>query len=205
MMNHLSEFKSSCQSHNFISIELEPIDVNKVLREHYTCASSLTMTKSQLWDMEIQKAARPDLFIPSVIKSGSAVSWGKVSVNNIDTFIRVSEQRLWLDAEQYGTIIENVHVDHIAQVVTFIGESKASSNEYGEFITSNEQAIFHVQHGVIGEEDNPLNTWKIVHLTSENEVEINDRFQKMNDYKWLPEYIEIYIRDILGIDIQRKN
>jgi len=204
-MNHLSEFKSCCQNDNFISIELEPINVNKVLREHYTCPFPFTMTKSQLWDMEIKKAARPDLFIPSVIKNGSAVSWGKVAVNDIDTFIRVSEQRLWLDAEQYGTIIENVHVNHLAQVVTFIGESKTNSNEYGEFVTSNNQAIFHVQHGVIGEEDNPLNTWKIVHLTSENEQEINVRFQKMDDDKWLPEYIEVYIRDILGIDLQRKS
>ena len=204
-MNHLSKFKSCCQNDNFISIELEPINVNKVLREHYTCPFPFTMTKSQLWDMEIKKAARPDLFIPFVIKNGSAVSWGKVTVNDIDTFIRVSEQRLWLDAEQYGTIIENVHVNHLAQVVTFIGESKTKSNEYGEFVTSNNQAIFHVQHGVIGEEGNPLNTWKIVHLTSENEQELNVRFQKMNDYKWLPEYIEIYIRDILGIDLQRKS
>jgi len=202
-MNHIEAFKSAWKNPQFITIELDPVDVNKVLREHYRCTPELHMTKKQLWDMEIKKASRPDLFIPSVIMSNSAVSWGNITNGSIDTFIRVSDQRLWLNTEQYGTVIENVHIDHNTKTVTFIGEPKTKSKQHGDFFTNVGQPIFHVQHGVTGEEEKPLNTWKIVHLTSEDEQELRERFQQMNNAKWLPEYIEIYIRDILGVQLER--
>ena len=154
-MNHLSEFNNSWGSHKFITIELEPLDINKVLQKYYNFTSQFTMTKSQLWDMEIKKASRPDLFIPSVIKSGSAASWGRKTVGNIDTFVRVSKQRLWLKNDVYGIVIENVHVDHKSQLVTFVGESTTLSNEHSTYSTTDKQPLFHVQHGVIGEEPPP--------------------------------------------------
>lgn len=204
-MNHLDKFQEAWGNPNFTKIELDPVDVNRTLREHYTCKPKFNMTMSQLWDMEINKAARPDLYIPSVIKQGSVAAWGRKTVEGIDTFIRVSEQRLWLDAKRYGTVIENVHVDHKAQMVTFIGEYKASSKELGNFSANDGQAIFHVQHGVIGDEDNPLNTWKIVHLTSDFEQKIEKRFQKMNHNKWLPEYIEAYLCNVAGVQMLRRS
>ena len=202
-MNHIETFKSAWKNPQFTMIELAPVDVNRILRQHYRCTPELQMTKSQIWDMEIKKASRPDLFIPSVIRSNSAVSCGNMEKGNIETFIRVSEQRLWLDASQYGTVIEDVHIDHNTKTVTFIGEPKINSKEHGDFVTTEEQSLFHVQHGVVGEEDQPLNTWKIVHLTSENEQELRERFLQMNNAKWLPEYIEVYIRNILGKRLER--
>ena len=202
-MNHLDNFNKAWTSSNFITIELDPVDVNKVLKEHYKCMPEFKMTKTQLWDMEVKKASRPDLFIPSVIKSHSALSWEHSQEDNIETFFRVSEQRLWLNAECYGTVIENVHVDNNSKTVTFIGEAK--SNQQVEFNTTKDQPLFHVQHGVIGEETQPLNTWKIIHLTSENEYVLKERFERMNRTKWLPEYVEIYIRDFLGVQLERIN
>lgn len=46
-MNHLSEFNNSWGSHKFITIELEPLDINKVLQKYYNFTSQFTMTKSQ--------------------------------------------------------------------------------------------------------------------------------------------------------------
>lgn len=203
-MNHLDKFNRAWKKPNFITIELDPIDVNKVLRERYKCTPEFKMTKNQLWDMEVTKASRPDLFIPSVIKSNSAFSWKHITKNNIETFFRVSEQRLWLDAERYGAVIENVHLDSDSKVVTFIGELEANSKQVN-FCATKQQPIFHVQHGVIGDEEQPLNTWRIVLLTAENEQELRARFKQMNESKWLPEYIEIYIRNILGIQLERVN
>lgn len=202
-MNHVQTFNQAYLAPENVAIELQHLDINKVLRERYKCSAQFQMTKTLLWDMEVKKASRPDLFIPTVVKAGTAVSWGNQSVDNIDTFIRVSEQKLWLKPSMRGTVIENVHVDHHLHKVTFIGELTTTSPDYGTFQASTEQDIFHVQHGVIGEENNPLNTWKIVHLSSEVRTGLEQKFKEMNEYQWLPEYIEIYIREVLGISIER--
>ncbi len=202
-MNHLATFKSAWESDQFIQIELEPVNINEVLAARYDCSPQSHMTKSQLWDMEVRKANRPDLYIPSVIKSGSAKAWGKTTNEHVDTFIRVSEQKLWLDENEYTTVIENVHVDHKNQMVTFIGEAQATSEFDGEYTSQGKQPIFHVQHGVVGEESLPKNTWRIVHLSNDKEAEVNQRFREKNNNPWLPEYIEIYLRNIVGLELKR--
>ncbi|WP_417657181.1 hypothetical protein [Pseudidiomarina aestuarii] len=202
-MNHLDEFQNAWDNPEFVKIELAPLDVNQVLARSYRSTPSLSMTKTQLWDMETHKASRPDLFIPSVIKAGSAASWGYSRNGKADLFTRVSKQRLWLDDSFYGTVIESVRVDHTAKVVTFIGEAHANSPEHGEFNATDKQPLFHVQHGVIGDEHNPQNTWKIVHLTSKNRSALERLFEKMNHAQLLPEYIEIYLREVTKINLQR--
>ncbi|BBN80332.1 hypothetical protein PA25_03170 [Pseudoalteromonas sp. A25] len=202
-MNHLYEFNRAWDTPEFTQIELDPVDINAVIKDHYSHPGQFSMTKTQLWDMEVKKASRPDLFIPSVIKRGSAAAWGFKTQGNSETFTRVSEQRLWLDNTQYGVVIEHVHIDHDTKLVTFIGELQVNSDEYGHFIVDGAQPIFHVQHGVVGDENSPINTWKIVHLEATNEAKLKERFQKMNHCRWLPEYVEIYLRDILGVELQR--
>lgn len=57
--------------------------------------------------MEVIKAARPDLFIPGVVRKGSARCWGRRELKSGDeVFIRVSEQQFWLQPESYGTVFE---------------------------------------------------------------------------------------------------
>ncbi|MDM7861143.1 hypothetical protein QTP81_11090 [Alteromonas sp. ASW11-36] len=204
-MNHLNAFNRAWECSRFTKIELDPLDINGVLGEHYSCGSRFCMTKSQLWDMEVMKARRPDLFIPSVVQPNSALAWGGEIKGNVETFTRVSLQRLWLDETKYGTVIESVHVDHSSKIVTFIGELQATSAEYGNFKKSKTQPVFHVQHGVQGDEGNPQNTWKIVHLSSKNKENLKERFKKIDDNKWLPEYVEIYLTNIIGLALNRKH
>lgn len=96
--------------------------MNRVLREDYENVIALSLTRTQLWDMEVRKAARPDLFITKVIRAGSARSWGRRQVENGDeVFIRVSELRLWLQPKIYDTVIEACYLNHREQRETFIG------------------------------------------------------------------------------------
>jgi len=202
-MNHLEEFNKAWASNENIQIELDPININKILDEKYKVEPGFRMTKSQLWDMEVRKAARPDIFIPSVIKDGSAAAWNRTKKGDIETLIRVSEQCLWLNEEQFGVVIENVYIDHQNQTITFIGEVAINSEE-GELLSSGTiQPIFHVQHGVVGNENEPLNTWRIVHLSSQDKEALQERFEIMNNYPWLPEYVEIYIKKIIGTNLER--
>ena len=56
-------------------IELTPVDINLVLARNYRTNEPLTFTRAMLWDMEVKKAFRPDLYIPSVVSEGSSRNW----------------------------------------------------------------------------------------------------------------------------------
>lgn len=147
----------------------------------------LTLTRTQLWEMEVKKAHRPDLFIPGFIRAGTARSWGHRQLSNGDeVFIRVSEERLWLRPDEYGIVIEAYYLRHSSQQVTFIGLAEVK-DESGETITaSTEQPLFHVVHGVSGTEEVPLNTWRIVHLTNDEDGALSKRFELMSQRSGLP-------------------
>jgi len=187
-----------------IAIEVNAIDVNKILREHYTGANDFRMTRTMLWDMETRKAKRPDIFIPSTIKEGSAFAWGEKNIEGDDILWRVSDQRLWLDENERGKVIEEVYLNNTTQNATFIGRRQITDSHGITHRATPSQPIFHVTHGVSGDENSPLNTWKIVLETQSNEAAFRERVQKMNATELLPEYIEIYIREILGMSIERK-
>lgn len=55
-----------------------------------------------------------------------------------------------------------------------------------------------------GEDDRPLNRWRIVHLTDGPESELEDRFRQMAESPWLPEFVEIYLRDDLRVGLTRR-
>ena len=197
--NHEMVFASAWNREDYISIEFEPLDVNRVLADEYARVDGLALTRTQLWDMEVKKAARPDLFIPGVVRAGTARSWGHRRLGNGDElFIRVSEQRLWLEPDRYGIVIEACHLNHASQQVTFIGLPEAE-DDAGRIVTASpEQPLFHVAHGVMGREEAPLNTWRIVHLSADERGALSQRFQQISQAPGLPEYVERYIEDVLG-------
>lgn len=203
MNNHEAVFATAWKCDDQTQIELDPLDVNHVLAKDYIATGGLTLTRTQLWEMEVKKANRPDLFIPGVIRAGTARSWGHRQLSNGDeVFIRVSEQRLWLKPDEYGTVIEACYLSHSSQQVTFIGLAEVE-DESGETITaSTEQPLFHVVHGVSGTEDAPLNTWRIVHLTNDEDGALSKRFELMSQRPGLPEYVERYIQDVLNISLR---
>lgn len=203
--NHEDFFNAAWVDEANTGIELPPLDVNHVLAEEYAGTSNLSLTRTQLWDMEVRKAARPDLFITRVIRPGTARSWGRHELSNGDeAFIRVSEQRQWLQPEKYATVIEACYLNHRKQKVTFIGLPEVENDEGNTILASPEQPLFHVEHGVSGIEETPHNTWRIVHLADDPDSALGHCFDRMAKAKGLPEYVERYIEDILGVTLTRK-
>ncbi|MDF1659956.1 MAG: hypothetical protein P1U58_20240 [Verrucomicrobiales bacterium] len=189
----------------YTQIELPALDINSTLAAGYTNTPTSPLTRTQLWDMEVRKAARPDLYITKVIRPGTARSWGRRKLDNGDeTFIRVSEQRLWLQPDTYGTVIEACYLNHAAQKVTFLGLPEVEDDAGHLIVASSEQPLFHVEHGVSGAEELPLNAWRIVHLTKVDGSKLVQRFNEMAEATGLPEYVERYIENVLGHQLSQK-
>jgi hypothetical protein len=66
------------------------------------------------------------------------------------------------------------------------------------------QPLFHVEHSVGGTDAQPLNRWRIVHLTDANDTRLLEAIAHMAGSPWLAEHTEIYIRHDLGIGFIRK-
>jgi hypothetical protein len=180
--------------------ELPPVDVNQVLRDHYDVAPDLTYTRSMLWDMEIRKASAPDMYIPSAVKPGSAEKFGAGA-----DFTRVSEQRLWLNRDAFGTIIEQVHLDQDRQSVEFVGLPEFQAPDRRGFTATTDQPLFHVEHWVDGVADQPLNRWRIMFLTTEPDQRLVDFFAELGQSPHLRDFVEIHIRDVLGHTLTRRD
>ncbi|SDM39517.1 hypothetical protein [Allokutzneria albata] len=198
MLNHEDVFERAWADPANTRFTLPPVDVNQVLAERYRLDEPLVFTRTMLWDNEVRKARRPDLFIPFVVEPGSAAAWG-----GADVFVRRSRQRRWLDPATYGLVLEQTRLDHARQAVTFIGTAECA-DEHGERLHADTgQPIFHVEHAVGGEEDRPLNLWRIVHLTDAPNERIVEVFDRIAGSPWLPEFVEIYVRDVLGRKLDR--
>ena len=203
-LNHEGEFERAWAEPSNTRFELPSVDVNRVLAEHYHTSEPLTFTRTMLWDMEVRKAWRPDLYISSVVKEGSANAWSRRSVaGGAESFLRSSQQRLWLKPTEYGLVLEQVYLDPSQQKVTFIGAAKLSDGDGNVLRTSTRQPLFHVEHSGGGDESRPLNKWRIVHLTDRPEQRLIELFARMANDVWLPEFIEIYIRSDLNIKLNR--
>jgi hypothetical protein len=66
------------------------------------------------------------------------------------------------------------------------------------------QPIFHVEHVATGTETQPLNEWRMVHLTDGPNQQLLDQFAK-SESVYLPQFVEVYIRDVLNIELTRLN
>ena len=66
-LNHEGEFQRAWADPSNTQFELPPVDINRVLAEHYRTSEPLMFTRTMLWDMEVRKAWRPDRYILSVV------------------------------------------------------------------------------------------------------------------------------------------
>src|SRR5882724_1204916 len=97
-----AEFDRAWTDPAYTRVELPDLDVNAVLAAHYVTGEPLTYTRTMLWDMEVRKAASPDIYIPFVLREGSARSWGRQILDGPAEYLeRVSQQRLWLRPDVY--------------------------------------------------------------------------------------------------------
>ena len=205
-LNHEGEFERAWVDPRNTRFELPPVDVNRVLAEHYRTSEPLTFTRTMLWDMEVRKAWRPDRYIPSVVREGSARAWGRRSAaDGTESLVRSSQQRLWLEPAEYGLVLEQVHLDPTQQKITFIGAAELPDPDRNILRAGARQPLFHVEHSVDGDESRPLNRWRIVHLTDRPEHKLVERFARMASDLWLPEFIEIYIRSDPNIKLTRRD
>ena len=205
-LNHEGEFERAWVDPRNTRFELPPVDVNRVLAEHYRTNQPLTFTRAMLWDTEMRKAWRPDRYIPSVVREGSARAWGRRSAaDGTESLVRSSQQRLWLEPAEYGLVLEQVHLDPTQQKITFIGAAELPDPDRNILRAGARQPLFHVEHSVDGDESRPLNRWRIVHLTDRPERKLVERFARMASDVWLPEFIEIYIRSDPNIKLTRRD
>lgn len=204
-LDHEEVFARAWADPSNTRIELPPVDINRVLRERYRVAEPLTFTRDMLWDVEVRKAWRPGRYIPSVVRQGSGRTWGGASdAAGADICLRASQQRLWLAPSEYGLVLEQFRLDFSAQKVSFIGTDELRGPHGATLRAGQAQPLFHVEHSVGGDEEQPLNRWRIVHLTDGTDSRLKERFKQMARDPWLPEFVEIYIRHDLGIPLSRR-
>ncbi|MFC9299328.1 hypothetical protein ACFTWH_30365 [Streptomyces sp. NPDC057011] len=201
-----AEFESAWNNERYTQVELPPVDVNRVVAEHYDAEEPPAFTRAMIWDMEVRKAGNPGAFIPYVVKEGTAAAWvpGQEGGELGDEFVRQSQQRLWLEPSEYGLVLEEVSLNHERQLVTFIGRAEFPDTQGNTLIADTGQPLFHVQHGVAGTDERPTNTWRIVVLTDGVDERIEKVFAAMADEVWLPGFLENYVRDVLGIVLTRR-
>ncbi|WP_086824136.1 hypothetical protein [Allokutzneria sp. NRRL B-24872] len=198
-MNHEHVFERAWAEPGHTRSTLPPVEVNRVLAERYELDEPLVFTRTMLWDNEVRKARRPDLFIPYVVEAGSAAAWG-----GEDEFVRRSRQRLWLEPSTSGLVLERTRLDHARQAVTFIGTAECAAEDGSTLRADTRQPLFHVEHAVAGSEEQPLNLWRIVHLTEAPDPRLVEVFERIAASPWLPEFVEIYVRDVLGRALTRR-
>ena len=204
-LNHREEFERAWTDPRNTQVELPPVDINLVLAKYYRVNEPLRFTRAMLWDMEVRKAYRPDLYIPSVVLEGSARCWcRRATADGAESFVRCSQQRLWLEPSERGLVLEQVFLDPVQQSATFIGAAELRDQDGSVLHAGERQHLFHVEHSVDGHHSRPLNRWRIVHLTGRPEQKLIERFT-VGRKVWLREFVEIYIRRDLGIDLTRRN
>jgi len=204
-LNHEEEFERAWTDPRNTRIELPPVDINPVLARYYRTHEPLTFTRAMLWDMEVKKAFRPDLYIPSVVSQGSSRCWRRrPEAGGAESFLRCSRQRLRLKPSEFGLVLEQVLLDPARQSATFIGAAELLDSDGSLLRAGQKQPLFHVEHSVDGGEFRPLNRWRIVYLTDRPERKLIERFALATEV-WLREFVEIYIRRDLKIELARRD
>jgi len=199
-----AEFARTWNTPGHTRYHLPDTDVNKVLAARYTTSAPLTLTRAMLWEMEARKAAHPGTYIPYVVQAGSDRSWSGHHGDGGEYLDRCSMQRLWLAPHRYQLILERAFLNHREQKITFLGVPQLTGPDGTPLHAGTGQPLFHVEHSVGGSELQPLNQWRIVHLTEAIDERLTAVFEHMAASPWLAEHTEIYIRHDLGIQLTRK-
>ncbi|MEV0197907.1 hypothetical protein [Nonomuraea sp. NPDC050691] len=200
-MNHEDEFARAWADPRNTRFEPPPVDINRVLAERYTTDEPFTFTRAMLWDLEVRKAWHPDIYLPYVVRDRSAFTWN--ASDDLMTFNRSSQQRRWLEQDDFGLVLERVHLNPAERRVTFIGAAHLPGPTGATLRAGTRQPLFHIEHGVGGDEKEPLNLWRIVHLTQEPDERLAQALSGRVSGGRLPGFIEIYMRSVLSVQLDR--
>jgi len=191
------EFGAAWRDPNCTQFALPPLNVNKVLNERYTVKPPLRFTRSMLWDMETKKAWDPSTYISYVASDGR--SWGRHNLEaGCEGFFRSTVQTAWISQER-GQVLEDVFINHNDRRILFLGRREMTNDKGEHLYAGRHQPLFHVEHAAGGSEPEPLNVWRIVILTENNDQRFTEPFKQMIKTGLLPGFLEIYIeRDLHG-------
>jgi hypothetical protein len=196
------EFQRAWDDPSHTRFELPPVDVNKILKDRYRATPDKRVTRAMIWDMEAKKAWDPLTYIPYVVSE--ARSWGRHKLRGgSERFFRSSMQRGWIAVER-GRVLEDVYISSAEQDIFFMGRAQMPGEDGNTLEASRFQPLFHVEHGVDGAEEEPLNLWRIVLLTPQRDRRYEEPFEQMVRAGLLPGFIEIYIEKDLGVRLTRR-
>jgi hypothetical protein len=197
------EFERAWNNPQYTQAKLEDLNINDILDTHYDLEAPISFNRDMLWDVETKKAWDPKAYIPYVVREGK--SWGRQTLENGDEIlVRSSEQRQWLNKDVFEEVFEKVYLNHRDQIATFIGSQSLVDSDGVTIYVDNEQPLFHVQHSVGGEENSPVNVWRIVFLTSEYDSKFVEELTKHNNPTRVPGFVEIYIKKDLNTPFTHK-
>jgi hypothetical protein len=197
----MEEFDQAGQHPQHTLIELEPIDVNDMLQKYYIMSEPVRLTRSMLWDAEAKKAWDPRTYIPHVVREGN--SWGRTTLEDgEERFLRASQQRAW-KADIYGRVLEEVYLSPREHKILFLGRAEFVSDDGPPLQAGGHQPLFHVEHAVGGTDIQPLNQWRIVHLTTAKDDALVQR-QSTGTAEVLRQFVAIYVEKDLGRKLTRR-
>jgi len=204
--DHEREFERAWADPRYTRTGPFTVHVNETLRKFFRPSKPLTFTRTMMWDNEVRKGWRPDIYIASAILPGSVRNWGGThSADGVETFERVSMQRQWLSPQEYGSVAERVRAYHKKHKIVFIGTSELRDGSGTLIRADTKQPLFYIEHWVEGTESEPVANWRTVHLTEQpNPVLPEAMGQMLKSWKppGFPEFIPIYIEHDLNIKLE---
>ena len=197
----IEEFDRAWRHPQHTPVELEPLDVNAMLQQDYILSEPVRLTRSLLWAADEKKAWDPRRYIPHVVRQGQ--SWGRTTLTEGDQrFLRASQQRAWT-GDAYGQVLEEVYLSPRESKILFLGRAGLVSEDGRALRAGGHQPLFHVEHSVGGTDTQPLNLWRIVHLTPEKDDALAQR-QITGMAEVLRQFIAIYVERELGRRLTRR-
>jgi hypothetical protein len=201
-LDHEKTFAEAWANPRYTRTERPPVDVNAVLAKHYRLSSPHAFTRTEVWDMEVRKAFRPDIYIPMAVQEGTAGTWNVRDLGDgQQSFYRRTNQRQRL-VPGYDLVLEQVRVNPSNGKVTFIGSSELPGEDVVMLHAGTQQPLFHVEHVASGTETVPINEWRIVHCTDGHDQRLIDQFIK-SESVYLPQFLEVYMRVMLNLEFER--
>jgi hypothetical protein len=203
-IDHQQAFREAWEDSKHTRFDMPPVDINQRLSDHYTTDRPVTFTREMLWDAEVRKAWRPDIYVPT--EFSEAETWGAHQQSDeTECFFRSTLQLLWLVRTEYGRVLEQVHLDHPNQKVTFIGSAQLEGPD-GEVVRAGQrQPLFYVEHSVAGDQEQPLSMWRTVHITDAPDERVIEAFTQFSKSPWLDEFVETYLQKDLGVRLTRRD
>src|SRR5215469_13864919 len=198
----LEQFEAAWRNPNYTQFALPPLDVNRVLNERYLVRPPIRFMRSMLWDMEMKKAWDPSTYLSYIVSSG--LSWGRHNLEDgCEGFSRSSIQTAF-SGRGRGQVLEDVFMNRNDHRIIALGRPEMT-NDKGERIYADDfQPLFNVERSAGGSESEPLNNWRIVFLTENNDQRLTEPFKQMIQAGLLPGFLEIYIERDLHAALSRR-